>query len=114
MNIVETYISPAWEKAEKDLNLDIEVPFTVKLNNNIEFSAAFLVRNFGAKNGMLIIRDGNQVSECGNQLHESGYGYCVMRKPKIEGEYNRIAFVDMLSDWGWTGPSNEKPSWIFD
>ena len=103
-----------WEAARDDLGLDIVVPYEVDLGNNVKLQAKLLVRNFGARNGILVFTDMDLVWPHRNELSNLGYGYSVLDEPtdKTNEAYDRDLFIDMLSEWEWTGGEATRPSWI--
>jgi hypothetical protein len=50
------------------------------------------------------------------QLETLGYGFSTLEEPMGEGHkaYDRGTFIEMLSDWSWSGSQAEKPDWIID
>lgn len=111
MNLNKTDV---WAEAARDLNLNIEAPFSVCLENGELLNAAFVVREFGDKNGMLVFRDSSQVSNYGNRITDLGFSYSIIREPKNKVNYCKETFVNILSDWGWTGPHEEEPDWLIE
>jgi hypothetical protein len=86
----------------------------VELSSEITIHADLLVKNFGAQNGMLIITNYSIVKPHLEQIKKFGYGFCVLDNPdgKIVDLYNRKVFIEMLSDWGWSGEKDKKPKWL--
>lgn len=101
---------PAWQVAERDLKLEIVAPFEVTLLSRTILRAEFLVRHFGAKNGMLVFTDYRLVRPYDEELVNLGYGYSVMDRDNES--YVREDFIDVLSDWGWSGDKARKPIWL--
>jgi hypothetical protein len=105
-----------WEAAREDLGLEIIAPFCLKIGNKVSIQAEFLVKNFGASNGMLVVTDYAMVEGYGKQLSSLGYGFSVLEEPsnKANEAYDREIFIGMLSEWGWSGVESEKPDWIIE
>jgi hypothetical protein len=105
-----------WEKARDDLGLEIVAPFEVELSDKTKVCANFLVKNFGAKNGMLIFTDYAIVRPYHNELSSLGYGFSVLDEPRNAANEIYVCedFIEMLSDWGWSGDKALKPEWIID
>ena len=101
-----------WKAAEHDLGLEIVTPFEVNLAPTQKLVAEFLVKNFGDRNGMLVFTNYDVVKPHREQLQNLGYGYSVLEKPKENEDYVREDFIDLLSDWGWTGDRAMRPKWI--
>ncbi|EMO21315.1 hypothetical protein LEP1GSC168_0095 [Leptospira santarosai str. HAI134] len=49
-----TKLQKIWKDAAEDLNLEVEIPFSIILVDNLKINVSILLKNFGAKNGMLI------------------------------------------------------------
>lgn len=105
-----------WEEAASDLALDIVTPFEVDLGNKRHLPVEFLVKNFGARNGMLIVTDYALIKPHLEKLESLGYGFSVFDEPRDPaGEvYDRDIFIHILSDWGWTGIEANRPAWLID
>ncbi len=50
-----------WEAARVDLLLEIVVPYEIEIDSGVKLQAEFLVKNFGAKSGMLIFKSSDVV-----------------------------------------------------
>jgi hypothetical protein len=101
-----------WSEAERDLGLELIEPFDVKIGDEITVHAQFLVKNFGHHQGMLVFTNFDTVEPYGEQLWALGYGLTVLEKPVKEDLYDRDVFIEVLSDWGWSGDSLHKPCWL--
>ena len=101
-----------WVDASKDLSVKIVPSPVLKLPCGVELRTVLLVRDFGAKNGMLIVSDYSEVKPCLNEIAAASYGFSVMDDPGANGRYNRDSFMEMLRDWSWSGEKSEKPSWL--
>jgi hypothetical protein len=103
-----------WEAARDDLGLEIVAPYDLRITGNVAVRAEVLVRNYGARNGMLIVTDYAVIQPWLKPLEALGYGFSTLEEPTGDGReaYDRGTFIEMLSDWGWSGPEAEKPEWI--
>ncbi len=101
-----------WQLAKKDLNLDIVIPFNLDLSSGVIIKAQVLVKNFGEKNGMLIISKYDQVANHLKELSEKGYGFSVLEEPAENENYERSEYIEMLKDWGWSGSLDIIPEWL--
>jgi hypothetical protein len=99
-----------WEQARDDLGLDLVIPFDLDLGNDVTIHAELLIRNFGCPNGMIIVREYDVVKKSLAQIDALDYGFSVLDEP--HGPYDRATMIEMLSEWGWTGPMAEAPQWI--
>lgn len=97
-----------------DLGVEIESPFELDVDGRrLRFDA--LVRRFGARVGMLIDRESKAFQRHGGQLVALGYGYsCFDFAGWVKSDYNRESSTEMLSDWGCSGPAEERPEWVID
>ena len=105
-------LAKKWEAAADDLGIEIVAPYSVQVDNNVTIRADLLVRNFGARNGMLVVTDYGTVKSYVQQLVKLGYGFSVLEEPAEGESYDRETLIHMLSDWSWSGPEDRKPGWI--
>lgn len=68
--------------------------------------------DFGADNGMLIFVDGRDPLRFTEQLVDAGFGYSVLGEGSPTDEFDLESFKEMLIDWGWSGHSENKPTWM--
>jgi len=97
-------------KASSDLGLKIKYNFFLTLDSGEVIEAELLLRNFGAEKGMLIFSNYKKISHCYRELLKKGYGFSTLSNT-TDG-YDRQSTIEMLSDWGWSGPKEEEPDWI--
>ncbi|TGK31348.1 hypothetical protein EHQ12_01270 [Leptospira gomenensis] len=107
-----TKLQKIWKDAAENLNLEVEIPFSIILTDNSKINASILLKNFGAKNGMLIITNYEDVEQYLEKIYEAGYGFSTLSEPSENEQYSRKDFIELLSDWGWTGDLNLKPKWL--
>ena len=72
-NLIREY----WKRASNDLGIRIESPFKVFLKDGSFFEFDVLVKDFGAKHGMLITTDYKKIKSFKDELIEMGYGYSI-------------------------------------
>ncbi len=94
----------AWLKAADDLQIEVVAPY--RLEDRFEFVA--LVPSFGSPNGMLVL--GSWDEEGAAAAERFGFGFSCMDSPFYE-TYDRERFVEVLTDWTWTGDSTRRPHW---
>ncbi|EKO16890.1 MULTISPECIES: hypothetical protein [Leptospira] len=107
-----TKLQKIWKDAAENLNLEVEIPFSIILADNLKINVSVLLKNFGAKNGMLIITNYEDVEPYLEKIYEAGYGFSTLSEPSENEQYSRKDFIELLSDWGWTGDVNLKPEWL--
>lgn len=98
----------AWLDAANDLGIEIGYPFILK-EDDYEYSNLFLVRHFGSSKGTLILNiNGKDLNQ--EFLDKEGYYYSYLNPIRYR-KYNKKDFMETLTDWGWYGEENKKPSW---
>lgn len=100
-----------WREASRDLDLKIDAPFRLVLASGAEVDVRLRLRDFGAVNGMLIVTDFDLLAPHAKEVVTAGFGYSTLSEPRPDAEYDRESFVEMLEDWGWSGPEPGRPSW---
>lgn len=60
---------------------------------------------------MLVAADHAVLASFTARIVDDGYGYSsnVGTDPDL---YDRNEIMEMLKDWGWTGPEDRKPDWL--
>ncbi len=101
-------MTEVWRQASQDLGFAFVAPFTLK-DGQETLAYLGLVPQFGSPKGMLIIV-GLDAERHGRVAIQHGYGYSCFSDHS--DAYNREDFVDILSDWGWSGSPESAPSWI--
>jgi hypothetical protein len=100
-----------WKMVSEDLRIDIVAPFDVVLSDGAQLRVAALVKNFGPPRGMLVAFAYDTPKPYVQKIIEDGYGYSAQLGNSPEG-YNRATMLDILKDWGWSGPEDRRPSWL--
>lgn len=77
INLPKKELWKDWALATLDLKLEIICPFKLEINENVHLCAEFLVKNFGAKNGMLVFSSYDSVKPYHDEIVKLGYGYFV-------------------------------------
>ena len=103
-------LASAWVKAASNLGLDIVTPFVIDLGAE-RITVDVLLRDFGARLGMLIVSDYKAIAPFTERLVEAGFGYSTMSVESAE-LYAHDDFRDVLEDWGWSGVPEKRPSWL--
>ncbi|MCB2100092.1 MAG: hypothetical protein KDE22_04435 [Rhodobacterales bacterium] len=98
-----------WNAAAADLGLQITFGFEIKVGTKVVLRPDVFLKDFGHTLGMLVFRRPAGLAGQGEALVQLGYGYSVV---DFGGTYRRDSFINMLSDWGWTGNEAERPDWI--
>lgn len=101
-----------FRRASADLGIEIHEDFEVRLLSGDTFTAPILVSNFGGERGTLVIIDYGSIHHITSKIINTGYGYSTLDEPREDETYQRDAFIEMLSDWGWSGDRSNTPSWL--
>jgi hypothetical protein len=66
----------------------------------------------GGEKGMLVFADQAPV-DLGSALVESGYGFSTLDgSAETCGDID--SYIEMFSDWGWTGSEESRPKWLLE
>jgi hypothetical protein len=109
---VPSKLAESWQQAASDMGLEIVSPFRLQMPDNREIEFEVLLKNFGAKNGMLLVSNYSKIEKVMSIILEMGYG-CSVLSPSLESyRYSREDYEDVLADWGWSGPAADEPTWL--
>ncbi|WP_113652194.1 hypothetical protein [Pedobacter namyangjuensis] len=97
----------AWKEASKDLEIQIETPFLLKIDNK-EIKYDLLIKSFGSKFGTLIITT-DDMSDF-DKGEKFGF-YCSALNPFHYNKYDKENYIETLTDWGYYGQPESKPKW---
>lgn len=100
-----------WKRTAKDLEIEIETPFRLALPGGANLYVSALVKDFGPRRGMVVDADYSIISPHISALKEQGFGYSG-NLGGAPDTYDRAGMIEVLADWGWSGPSNQKPAWL--
>jgi hypothetical protein len=101
-----------WELASSDLNFIIESPFFIELSSGEKINAELLVRDFGPPKGMIIFTEFDVIAQHIEEIADMGFGFSVLDEPRENENYVQSDFIELLSDWGWSGDPTREPQWI--
>jgi hypothetical protein len=99
-----------WADRASRLGLTVAIPFTLPLDDKT-VDVPVLLRQFGARNGMLLVTDYGLIRPYEKRLVELGYGYSCLSEDTPPREEDQDALLDMLRDWGWSGEGT-PPAWL--
>jgi len=100
-----------WKRAAQDLGIEIETPSRLALPGGANLYISALVKHFGFRRGMVVDADYSVISPHIQALKENGFGYCGNLGGPPE-TYDRAGKIKVLTDWGWSGPPDKRPSWL--
>lgn len=101
-----------WQKAASDLGLQITTPFSLVLSSGHRLQAILLICQFGGTKGMLVFASYDGIASHVNEIVDAGYGFSILDEPGEHEEYNREEYIELLSDWGWSGDDESRPTWL--
>ncbi len=109
-----TCFQELWRLHAQKLGLRIEAPFVLSLSSK-DLVVPILLRDFGAANGMLLVTDYATVPPHLEEIDDLGYRFSTLSEPteRQATPDDAQALVDMLNDWGWSGPGS-PPAWYSD
>jgi len=86
----------------------IVVPYVLTLKHGEQVQADLLVKDFGP---MLVATEAaaETFRRLGDQIATEGYGYSMFCGEELP--YDREHFIEILTDWGWTGAEDRRPAW---
>lgn len=108
---VNSKLMEAWRDASLDLGIEVETPYMVQLKSGTTIETDVLVKKFGHVNGMLV-SSRDIFLPLTDEVASAGYGYSVLGSSYQTYEHG--LFIEALSDWGWSGPADQCPSWYVD
>ncbi|HYK81203.1 MAG TPA: hypothetical protein VEU95_16335 [Micropepsaceae bacterium] len=100
-----------WQKVSADLGIDVITPFETTLTDGTRVEVSVLVKDFGAKRGMVVNASYGMIAPYAKKLVEDGYGFSSNFGESPES-YDRDSMIEILADWGWSGDPAKKPNWL--
>ena len=100
-----------WKAVGQTLGFAVLAPYKLSLPDGAQVEASALLPQFGATHGMLLFERSEQISNYAKAVVAAGYGYSVL-SPEPSGQPDTDSIVEVLRDWGWSGPSCEEPLWL--
>lgn len=95
-----------WSQAALDLGFTFISPVILS-DDDLKVECFAHLPQFGSPKGILLFEQYN-ANHC-KLAKRLAYAYaCIVEYPE---PYDRGGFIDMLSDWGWSDPNHEPPSW---
>ena len=112
--MAESRLIKKWHAARDDLGIEIVAPYKVELPSGLTLTAKLLVKHFGHRIGTLVFTDVEEVWPHRRELTAFGYSYSVLEEPTSDTDerYDREVFINMLTEWEWTGDEQDQPNWI--
>ena len=100
-------------RAAKELNLRIEVGREVKLSDGRTLTAQVYFPDLSNPGGILVFDWADDVDKkARRELDAKGIGASTFGEPGPKEHFDIDRYREMFSEWGWTGPAKQKPSWM--
>lgn len=112
-----------WKIVSEKLNLKADVPYLIKYSDGSVQEIDVRLRDFGPKNGMLLISNYDLIKDRSKEIAEMEYGYSCLSEPSDERINQTInaspedllrEVKDILLDWGYSGLDLEKLKWFYN
>lgn len=100
------------ERASRELEITIVVPFGLTLRDGVQITAQALLPDLGADKGMIVVNHLDELQGVASELLGLGYGYSVLDEPLTSEEFDLESYVEMFCDWGWGKTNKRKPNWM--
>ncbi len=100
-----TEIQKAWQRAAKDLGIEVEIPFSL---GGESWDAELLVKEFGSPKGTVVLARSSENLKAKFEVAKR-MGFFV--SAVATNSYDRESFVDTLNDWGYFGDPDSVPHW---
>jgi hypothetical protein len=101
-----------FKKACEALGLDIHLDYAIDLESKKQIMCPVYIPHLGNTKGMIVVTTFYEIKGVERELLKQGYGYSCISEPS--GAFQKEAFIELFNDWGWSGPSTEKPHWMHE
>lgn len=96
-------------QACKAFGLQADFDFVLDVDDAHRIRPIARIRNLGARNGMLIFRNYDDVRSYAEGLARAGYGYSTLDEPSANETFDLESFKEMFIEWGWSGSDADRP-----
>ena len=104
----------AWRAAAQALGIEVIAPFEF-IRSGRRHTCVALLPHFGGSSGIVLKATGPPLFETDEQFKldatASGRAWSFINVD-LYRRFDREAFVEALQDWGYTGPPDQRPSWL--
>lgn len=109
MNKLQDWLS----RAAGMLDISVDVGYVVNLKSGESVESLALIPNFGATLGTLIFTpETTPRKEVRQELKTLGYTISTYGEPSENMVFDLNDYIEMLTDWGWTGDQSRMPNWM--
>jgi hypothetical protein len=109
MNAEHKSISEAWKLAARDLGIEVIAPFFLAVDGR-EHEYLAHVSHFGGGKGIVVAplpSDRVLYADAKSRDYR-----CSFVNGELYATYERAFFIDTLMEWGFTGPTENRPTWL--
>ena len=99
-------------RACTELGLRLALDFVASLPSGRRVLALARIAELGGTNGMLIVTRYDDVRPVLDEIDAAGFGFSVLSEPTRDEGYDLQPFIEMFSEWSWTGSEDARPSWM--
>ena len=104
----------AWRTAGRELGLEVVAPFVFMVGGRTHQCLAW-VPNFSHQRGIVVAGtappDFWTDAQLAKDAASEGYGFSAVNVVCYK-RYDRERFIETLTEWGFTGPSEKRPKWL--
>jgi hypothetical protein len=111
--LLDREIMAAWSQAAADLQIRVDIPFTLVADEGEAEIYEGHVVDFGGPRGTVFgaIKNEHRKETDTIQDPRRNAGYYSADLSNSYCRYNRQLFIDTLNDWKWFGKEVEQPPW---
>jgi hypothetical protein len=113
MNRMQEYLV----RAAKILSMKITIDPSFRLSNGKLLFFDALLHNLSNRNGIFVWNSDHNIqleSEAREELNRSGFGVSEFGGPSKSEMFDIDNYIEMFSEWGWSGEADERPAWMLD
>lgn len=97
------------------LELRIEIGYAATLSDGRVILCQARFPDFGNSLGNLIFAFDDKINiDDRRTLVAQGYGISTLSESRSHQPFNVGSCIKMFSDWEWSGPADQRPSWMID
>ena len=110
MNRVDERLIQAWLEAGSDLGIRVIAPYALRSKSGEDVRCEAFLPDFGSPAGAAVL--GHKTERQARSALKTAEGLWYSVHGKLDRlNYDRSRFIEVLEDFGWFGPAEEKPSW---
>ena len=114
MSSDEDNVINAWQRAGQELGIEVVAPFSF-VTEGRKYECLAWVGKFGRERGLVLVATSPPGFAIDQDLRRDatseGYQWSAINV-RVYATFDRDKFIEALTDWGFTGPVGERPSWL--